>query len=133
MKGKGGFTLLELMIVVIILAILAAVAIPRYMVAQDRARATEAIQQIGVISDELRAYKQLNPTTNVTGLDFLGYNSTTFIPAGGTFNYTCTNTSIIATKTSAVGGQAVGQTLSCGVDNATWYGNLSGGPKGTIQ
>jgi len=48
-KSKGGFTLIELMVVVIIVGILAAAAVPIYRFALDRAYSSEAKAALGTI------------------------------------------------------------------------------------
>ncbi len=57
-KQKKGFTLIELMIVVAIIGVLAAVAIPMYKQHVIRARMAEAVNAIRYISTALVAYKQ---------------------------------------------------------------------------
>jgi prepilin-type N-terminal cleavage/methylation domain-containing protein len=52
---KGGFTLVELMIVAIIVAVLAAVAIPLMSGSKKRAMATEAEAGLGTVRSALRA------------------------------------------------------------------------------
>jgi general secretion pathway protein G len=61
-----GFTLIEVMIVIVIIAVLAALIVPKIMGRPDEARATAARQDIGTIMQALKLYKLDNmryPTT----------------------------------------------------------------------
>jgi type IV pilus assembly protein PilA len=55
-KKKEGFTLIELMIVVAIIGILAAVAIPAYLNFTKQAKVSEAHENIGALYKGVRAY-----------------------------------------------------------------------------
>ncbi|ROR29568.1 type II secretion system major pseudopilin GspG [Inmirania thermothiophila] len=79
MRRAQGFTLIEVMVVVIILGILAALVVPRIMDQPERARVTKAQADIRAIESALRLYRLDNyayPTTE-QGLEALVRRPTT--------------------------------------------------------
>ncbi len=75
---QKGFTLIELMVVVVILAVLAAMVVPNLMERPDEARIVKAKQDIGAISSALQLYRLDNyayPTTD-QGLEALSVKPT---------------------------------------------------------
>lgn len=65
-RGQSGFTLIEIMVVVVILGILAAIVVPNIMGAPGKARVVKAKQDIRALESALRQYRLDNfqyPTT----------------------------------------------------------------------
>ena len=67
-KNQKGFTLIELMIVVVIIGILAALAIPRFMQATTKSKQSEAKQLLKQVYTMQRAYRQEFDTYACNGL-----------------------------------------------------------------
>ncbi len=80
-RCQGGFTLIEILVVVVILGILAAIIVPRIMRRPEEARRTKAIVDIKAIETALNLYRLDNgvyPSTE-QGLDALVTKPTTGI------------------------------------------------------
>lgn len=60
MKFKAGFTIIELLIVVVMVAILAALVLPRFGTTMEQARANEAVSYLRMIRAGERAYFSRN-------------------------------------------------------------------------
>ena len=76
--NRKGFTLIELMIVVVIIGILAALAIPRFMQATTKSKQSEAKQILKQVYTMQRAYRQEYGTYGDNGLAFGGGVAGTF-------------------------------------------------------
>ena len=94
-KNRGGFTLVEIMIVVAIIALLAAIAVPNFLRARKRSQATRILEDLRMIDSAIDQYAiETNKTTgasvvwtdiqaylkkgstlyNTTGVDLLGHD-----------------------------------------------------------
>jgi type IV pilus assembly protein PilA len=111
-RSQKGFTLIELMIVVVIIGILAALAIPRFMRATTKSKQSEAksiLKQIYVMERSYRQEKDtyFPPSGNVTvqpgnaiadlGIEIMSSARYSYTITGGTNAFTATAGSIGAT------------------------------------
>ena len=123
-KGNQGFTLIELMIVVAIIGILAAIAIPNFMTYQAKARQSEAKVGLGGIFTTATSFFAENGTYSVVPSG-LGYS-----PAGSpkyTFSYNAATINSVTTATLCNGvTTVVAATASATGFTAGAQGNIDG-------
>ena len=75
-KRRGGFTLVEIMIVVAIIALLAAIAVPGFLRARKRAQASRILNDLRLIDSAVDQYAiETNKSTNaaVAVVDWTNY------------------------------------------------------------
>lgn len=119
---KSGFTLLEIIIVIIIVGVLASLALPKFFQTVEFSRSTEALASMGTLRGALeRCYLQAQPGNTYVGctianLDVANPSKTTAVPPNpaASFNYTIgaqsqTGYNVVATR---VGGGANGNTIT---------------------
>ena len=111
---EKGFTLVELMIVIVIVGILSAVALPNFLSQTTKAKVTEATTKLGGLLKEGHAEYQYdnNAATVQTALS----SSITNADAAGNFIYEVTGT--LASTATALSMTATGKT-GTGTDLAT--------------
>jgi type IV pilus assembly protein PilA len=135
-RSQKGFTLIELMIVVVIIGILAALAIPRFMRATTKSKQSEAKQVLKQIYAMQRAYRQEydtywgNGTTASAaaptgfarlGVDIMSTARYTYTLVAAANTFTATATSGILDDDGTVDTWTINDAglLSCTSDDAT--------------
>ena len=93
MRHNSGFTLIEAMIAVAIVAILAAIAVPSYNEYVQRARITEATSNLADMRNKMEQYFQDNRTWTPGGGITAPCNPGTVapMPTSQNFTFTCIN------------------------------------------
>lgn len=88
MKHEQGFTLIELMIVIAIIGILAAIALPAYQDYTIRAKVSEGIMIGSVAKATIAENLQNGAADNCSGVGDISMNMTTMVCEGGVITAT---------------------------------------------
>ena len=122
MRQKG-FTLIELMIVVVVVAILSSIAVPAYLEQSRKGRRADAVQALGALQLQLEQWRAENPSfatcqgagaCDVSGTDYYGV----------ALNATPTTYTITATPQGAQNGDRCGAlSVSAGQAKPSWAGD----------
>lgn len=83
MKTQTGFTLIELMVTVIIVAILASIALPSYQEYTRRQRLAQVQQEMNTIAGELERFKSKNFTYSNFNASHIAHIYSTFTDTTG--------------------------------------------------
>ena len=129
-NNKSGFTLLEIIIVIIIVGVLASLALPRLFNTIEFSRSTEALNSIGILKRaadrcDMAVEAQTGNTDNFAACDTFGELGTDD-PGGAasavftyliTAPYVSPNWIVVATRAGA--GAAVGNTITFNYNTTT--------------
>jgi type IV pilus assembly protein PilE len=91
MRHNSGFTLIEVMITVLIVAVLASIAVPSYNEYVQRARITEATSNLADMRNKMERYYQDNRSWTPGGGITAPCNANTVapLPPAGNFTFAC--------------------------------------------
>ena len=83
-RDERGFTLIELMIVILVILVLAAILIPQFGIARERARKATCVSNQRNLETSIAMWQTDNPSTNLKG----GTMAANSIPTAGTLSGT---------------------------------------------
>ncbi len=138
-KRNSGFTLVEILIVVVILGILAAIVIPQFSSAADSAKVSSMQTQLQTIRSQLELYRLQHNNAYPTGAQLWGNLTAKTTAAGSTTNGTLgpylqkspknpfENSSTVASSTETDG------TLGTAAEGVGWvYNSVTGEIKAVV-
>jgi type IV pilus assembly protein PilA len=115
LKGKKGFTLIELMIVVAIIGILAAIAIPNFLKFQAKSKQSEAKSNLGAIfTGEVAYFGEANKYGDFPNINWSPSGTPRYHYSLGTWSTTADNVNVGAMPAT-----------STGLVEASWAGNFN--------
>ena len=98
---RGGFTLVEIMIVVAIIALLAAIAVPNFLRSRRRAQATQVLQDLRLIDAAVDQYAIENNKSGGASVSWTDVR-----------NYLKTGSRLETSGTAAAGADIIGNTIN---------------------
>ena len=113
-RNRKGFTLLEILIVIVILGVVAGLAIPVFTANIEKSKAQEAMAALGAVKNAMVAYHGQQSTPSYTGATFakIGYDPNT-VAGGQAKSFTYAEPSNLDDATFTV--VATGNCGTCGV------------------
>ncbi len=101
-NNKSGFTLLEIIIVIIIVGVLASLALPRFFETVEFSRSTEAMAYIGAIKRGLETCALMSGSEDWQGCDSVEKSGHAATPANAHFTYAVDDTGVTGATTGTL-------------------------------